>query len=206
MESAEIFNLDYLFTILRLMLNLAAVVVLGRFIYYPRRSGSRAYLFTYIATSTIIFVVCILLSQVKVELGIALGLFAVFSVIRFRTIQASPRELSFLFVSLGLALMNALVPFETHFLRLLVNNLIILGIIWIADHYIFRERGIRKEINYDRLDLLDEAKRPDLELDLKTRFGIQGITKIQVGNIDTLKGRVKIRVWIQDEGQGHFQE
>jgi hypothetical protein len=202
----EIFDPNYWTTITRLILNLASVFVLGRFIYYPRRSGTPGYLFTYIATSTIIFVVCILLSQVKVELGIALGLFAVFSVIRFRTIQASPRELSFLFVSLGLALMNALLPHDTPFIRLMVNNLLLLAIIWFADHYIFLQRGVMKEINYDRLDLIDEAKRSDLEQDLKTRFGIQRITKIQIGNIDTLKGRVKIRVWIQDQNQGHFQE
>ena len=157
-------------------------------------------------SSTFIFIVCILLSQVKVELGIALGLFAVFSVIRFRTIQASPRELSYLFVSLGLALMNALVPHETPLIRLLVNNLLILSIIWIADYFLFQKRGVRKEINYDRLDLIDEAKRSEMEHDLKIRFGISQIKKIQVGDIDTLKGRVKIRVWIQDQDQLHFQD
>lgn len=206
MELAEIFDSSWWWAIGRLMLNLGAVFVLSRFIYYPRRSGSRAYLFTYISTSTIIFIVCILLSQVQVELGIALGLFAVFSVIRFRTIQASPRELSYLFVSLGLALMNALVPARTPTLRLLVNNLLILAIIWIADYYLFRNRGVEKTINYDRLDLIDEAKRSELEADLKIRFGIDEIKKLQVGDIDTLKGRVKIKVWIQDKAQLHFQE
>jgi hypothetical protein len=206
MELAEIFSEQWLASIGRMMLNIAVVFVLGRFIYYPRRNGSRQYLFTYISTSTIIFIVCILLSQVQVELGIALGLFAVFSVIRFRTVQASPRELSYLFVSLGLALMNALVPFETPFIRLLVNNLLILAIIWVADYFLFQNRAIKKEISYDRLDLIDEAKRSELELDLKTRFGISHIKKIQVGDIDTLKGRVKIRVWILDQDQLHFQD
>ena len=190
----------------RMMLNLVAVFVLARFIYYPKRSGSTDYLFTYLATSTVIFIVCILLSQVKVELGIALGLFAVFSVIRFRTIQASPRELSYLFVSLGLALMNALVSEETHFIRLLANNMLVLVIIWIADHFLFRTKGVKKSINYDRLDLIDQSKRSELEADLKIRFGIHSIRKIQVGDIDTLKGRVKILVWLDDQEQLHFEE
>lgn len=159
MEFFEIFNELWWMTIGRLFLNIGAVFILSRFIYYPRRSGSRAYFFTYIATSTIIFIVCILLSQVKVELSIALGLFAVFSVIRFRTIQASPRELSYLFVSLGLALMNSLISFDTPLIRLIVNNLLILAIIWVADYYLFRNRGVVKTINYDRLDLIDETKR-----------------------------------------------
>lgn len=190
----------------RMMLNLVAVFLLARYIYFPKRTGSKDYLFTYIATSTIIFIVCILLSQVQVELGIALGLFAVFSVIRFRTIQASPRELSYLFVSLGLALMNALVPFETPLIRLLVNNLLVLAIIWIADHYLFRDKGVKKMINYDRLDLIDIEKRGELETDLKTRFGIHPIQKIQVGDIDTLKGRVKIVVWLDDKSKQHFED
>ena len=206
MEFAEIFNEAWRMVIGRMMLNIVIVFLLARFIYYPRRNGSRDYLFTYLATSTIIFIVCILLSQVQVELGIALGLFAVFSVIRFRTIQASPRELSYLFVSLGLALMNSLVPFETPLIRLLINNLLVLAIIWIADYFLFRNKGVVKTINYDRLDLIDEAKRADMESDLKIRFGISQIKKLQVGDIDTLKGRVKIKVWIQDNDQLHFQE
>lgn len=206
MELAEIFDPTWWWAIGRLCLNLAAIFVLGRFIYYPKRGGSAAYLFTYIATPTIIFIVCLLLSQVQVELGIALGLFAVFSVIRFRTIQASPRELSYLFVSLGLALLNSLVPAEIAFIRLLVNNLLVLAIIWVADYFLFRNQGILKSINYDRLDLIAEEKRSELEADLKIRFGIDEIKKIQVGDIDTLKGRVKIKIWIQDKDQLHFQE
>ncbi len=206
MELAEIFNLLWWSIIGRLMLNIVVVLILGRFIYYPRNRGSYEYLFTYIATSTIIFIVCIMLSQVKVELGIALGLFAVFSVIRFRTIQASPRELSYLFVSLGLALMNSLVSFETPLIRLMVNNLLILAIIWVADYLLFRNHAMRKMINYDRLDLIEKSKRQELEADLKIRFGIEQIIKIQIGNIDTLKGQVKIRVWIADQDQLHFED
>ena len=206
MELAEIFNELYWTIIGRLFLNLAAVFVVGRFIYYPKRGESREYLFTYIATSTIIFIVCIMLSQVHVEMGIALGLFAVFSVIRFRTTQASPRELSFLFVSLGLALMNALVPFTNPLIRLIVNNLLIMAIIWVSDYFLFHDRRVAKMITYDRLDLLEDSKRGELENDLKARFGIKQISNIQVGDIDTIKGRAKIKVWIQDKDQQHFEE
>lgn len=205
MELTEIFDPLWWSLIGRLMLNIGMVFLLSRFVYYPRNRGSYVYLFTYIATSTIIFVVCILLSQVKVELGIALGLFAVFSVIRFRTIQASPRELSYLFISLGLALMNSLVSLETPTIRLIVNNLLVLTIIWIADYFLFRDQGMSKIINYDRLDLIEKSKRQEMEADLKMRFGIEHIKKIQIGNIDTLKGHVKIKVWILDKDQLHFE-
>ncbi len=206
MEAVEIFSEAYWMVIGRMMLNIAVVSVLGRFIYYSKRGGSREYLFTYIAISTIIFIVCVLLSQVEVQLGIALGLFAVFSIIRFRNIQADPRQLSYLFISLGLALMNALVPFETPIIRLMVNNLLILLIIGLADYFLFRNQYVVKMINYDRLDLMEESKRDEMESDLKIRFGITQIKKIQMGNVDTIKGQVKIRVWILDKDQLHFED
>jgi len=206
MDLAEIFTGEYWMVIGRLLMNIAFVSILGRLIYYGKRGGSREYLLSYIAISSIIFIICILLSQVKVELGIALGLFAVFSIIRFRNIQASPRELSFLFVSLGLALMNSLVPLETPFLRLLLNNLIILAIVGITDYLLFRNQTVVKMINYDRPDLLDTSKRNELEADLKIRFGITQVKKIQMGNVDTIKGQVKIKVWIVDREELHFQD
>ena len=206
MEAAEIFSEAYWMVIGRLMLNLVVVTVLGRWIYLTKRGGSREYLFTYIAISTIIFIVCILLSQVEVQLGIALGLFAVFSIIRFRNIQADPRQLSYLFTSLGLALMNALVPLDTPVIRLMFNNLLILAIIGIADYLLFRNQGVQKMINYDRLDLMEESKRSEMEADLEIRFGITQIKKIQMGNIDTIKGQVKIKVWMLDKDQLHFED
>lgn len=202
----EIFNEDYWMVIGRLLLNISVVSILGRFIYLTKRKGTAEFLFSFIAISTVIFIICILLSQVEVELGIALGLFAVFSIIRFRNIQAGPRHLAFLFISLGLALMNALVPLETPLIRLVINNILILVIIAVADYLLFRNQAVVKMINYDRLDLIDDAKRPELEADLKLRFGIGQIKKIQMGNIDTIKGQAKIKVWIIDQENLHFQD
>lgn len=205
MELSEIFTGEYWMVIGRLLLNITFVTILGRLIYYSKRGGSRDYLLSYIAISSIIFIICILLSTVEVQLGIALGLFAVFSIIRFRNIQANPRELSFLFVSLGLALMNSLVPMETPVMRLALNNIIILAIVGISDYFLFRNHIVVKMINYDRLDLMEDSKREEMEADLKVRFGIDHIKKIQVGNVDTIKGQVKIKVWIFDKEQRHFE-
>jgi hypothetical protein len=102
--------------------------------------------------------------------------------------------------------MNSLVPYDTPVTRLLVNNLLILAIIWVADYLLFRNQDVEKMINYDRLDLLEESKRSELEADLEIRFGITQIRKIQVGNIDTLKGQVKIKIWIQDRQHLHFED
>jgi hypothetical protein len=206
MEPAAIFDATWGAFLGRFFLNLIVVVIISRFFYYPKGKGDKEYLFTYITTSIVIFLVCILVARVKVELGVALGLFAIFSVIRFRSTQATPRELSYLFLCLGISLINALLPLDTPFIRLLVNLILVLAVIYIADYFIFKNRVVEKMITYDRLDLLEEGKRDELEADLRIRFGITDVVKIQVGNIDTLKGRVKLKVRIRDKEDTNFLE
>ena len=206
MELQEIFSCAWIDVVWRLILNTLMVTLTGRYIYLKRHRGSREYFFTYISISVIIYIVCILLSQVPVELGMVLGLFAVFSVIRFRSIQATPLELSYLFIAIGFSMLNALIPPEAPFLRILANNLLIVIVIWLADYLLFRRPVVTKLINYDRIDLLAEEKREELENDLINRFGIRGITKIQVGDIDSLKGKVRLKVYLTDPMNNHFQE
>lgn len=206
MDYQEIFNQDWLFFIQRFFINLATVIVISRLFYFARGRGSREYLFTYIGASITVFLVCILVSHVKVELGLAIGLFAVFSVIRFRSESATPRELAYLFICLGLALALALLPMSTPPLRILVNFVLILIVLGLVEFLVFRSAGVTKTIIYDRLDLLEAGKEEELARDLATRFGLQGIRRIRIGDIDTIKLKVRIRVEIKDEAGKHFQE
>ena len=202
----EIFDELWQAVVFRFLLNLVVVVLVARVIYYPRSKGNIDFLFTYISISLIIFLVCIMLSRVPVELGFALGLFAVFSVIRFRSIQATPRELAYLFICLGLALMNALSALDMPLIKLIVNNLLVILTIGTADYLLFRNKPLEKIITYDRIDLLTEEKKTELEEDLRTRFGITQIKKIQIGDIDTLKNRVKLKLLLEDGQDRYFQE
>jgi hypothetical protein len=206
MDLAEIFTESWRIFVGRFFLNLLFLVIVSRFFYYSKGKGKREYLFAYITVSTIIFLVCVLISQVKVELGIALGLFAVFSLIRFRSVQASPRELSYLVVCMGISLLYGLLPLETPFLKLIANGILIIATIGIADYLIFPTNIIEKEIIYDRPDLLADNKKIELETDLRTRFGITSAESIQSGNIDTLKGKVKLKIRIRNVENKHFQE
>lgn len=202
----EIFDELWQAVVFRFLLNLVVVVLVARVIYYPRSKGNNDFLFTYISISIIIFLVCIMLSKVPVELGFALGLFGVFSVLRFRSVQVKPRELTYLFICLGLALLNALAELDLPLIRLIANNLLILLTIGIADYLLFRNKPVVKIITYDRIDLLAEEKKAELEEDLRTRFGITQIKKIQIGDIDTLKNRVKLKLLLEDIQDRYFQE
>ena len=156
MEMSEIFDAVWLKHLTRFAMNLLMVIVTARFLYYRKNKGKAEYLFAYICFSTIIFIVCILLSHIPVELGFALGLFAVFSIIRFRSIQVTPRELAYLLYSLGFAILNALANPDHHILRLFVTNLLIFLVIGTAELLLFRSEKKIKYITYDRLDLIEE--------------------------------------------------
>ena len=206
MDLQEVFDSMWLIVIIRFFLNFLMVFIVARFLYYSRGKGNLDYLFTYISISAIVFTVCIFLSQVPVELGFALGLFAIFSVIRFRSVQATPRELTYLFICLGLAILNALIKLDVPIIRILTNNVLIILTIGISDYLLFKNETIEKIITYDRLDLLADDKRNELEEDLRHRFGVNHIKQIQVGNIDAIKNRVKLRVIIRDKDHKNFKE
>jgi len=206
MDLLEIFDPTWRTVIVRFLLNILMVIIVARFLYYSRGKGNLDYLFTYISISTIVFIVCIFLNQVPVEMGFALGLFAIFSVIRFRSVPATPRELTYLFICLGLAILNALMNLDVPIIRILANNVLIILTIGISEYLLFKNETLEKIITYDRLDLLSEDKRGELEEDLRQRFGVNHIKQIQVGNIDTFKNRVKLRVIIRDKEHQNFKE
>ena len=192
--------------IARFFLNLAVAIIIARIFYMAGGRGKREYLFTYLSTSTVVFLICILVSQVEVQLGIAIGLCAVFSIIRFRSVSATPRDLAYLFLCLGMGLILALLPPETPFLRILINFSIILATLGLMEFLVFRQGTVKKTIIYDRPDLLGSENRSALIADLQSRYGLKGIEKVQEGDIDSLKMKVKLRVQLKDPGKDHFEE
>ena len=206
MEIKEVFDASWVTAIIRLILNLVMVTVVARFLYYRKNKGKAEFIFAYISFSTIIFVVCILLSHIPIELGFALGLFAVFSIIRFRSIQITPRELTYLLVSLGIAIMNSLASQDNSIIRLIVSNLVILMVIGTSEFLLFRSGKMIKYITYDRLDLIEDTRRDELKEDLQLRFGITDIQLIQIGDIDVIKNRVKLKVSFIDKAGNNFQD
>ena len=202
----EIFDQDGLALFLRFLFNVLVVSIVTRLFYYSRNKGKRELLFTYISISALVFIICLVLSRIPVEFGFALGLFAIFSIIRFRSIQLSPRELTYLFVSIGLGVYNALANTEEYALRVLIGNLVMISLIGIAEWALFRTSRMVKFINYDKPELLSDDHREALKRDIEERFGISHIENIQAGDVDAVKGRVKLRITFIDKDNTHFSE
>lgn len=190
--------IDFAYTII-------LVLIISGLLYY-RRNGKKAFFFTYVMVSAIIFQLCMMLARVPMELGFAIGLFAIFGIIRYRTSPINPREMTYLLVCAGIAAKNALAIDHIEYFKIVITDAALLGLIILMELVIFKKSMTIKTIVYSKLDLLHEDLRPQLISDLETSFGIKNIEKIQVGRIDTLKNSAVLKVHFQDTGDQHFSE
>ena len=185
-------------TFVRFWYTMIIVIILARVLYF-RHNGNREILFTYILLSAVISLLCILVSRVEISLGFALGIFAIFGIIRYRTTQISPREMTYLFLCSGIAAKNMLAPQDVDGYKLLVSDLSILILAAIAEYFLFRKNNSTKSIVYDNLELIHPEKIELLKEDLKTRFGIVGVYHVSVGRINTIKNFAEITISVQDQ-------
>ncbi len=135
-ETAIYFSGELWFDFLsRFFANCFASFVLIRYIFYPN-NGQSKYLFIFFMTGLMIFLISSTLDQVTLNIGIALGLFAIFGIIRFRTPSVGLKEMTYLFLSIGMAVINALVEFNmANWFGLIIANSIILGSAYIMERY-----------------------------------------------------------------------
>ncbi|MFV0589927.1 MAG: DUF4956 domain-containing protein [Draconibacterium sp.] len=138
---------DFKELVLKFGFNLLVTFVVVYFI-YAKNSRRKDFFFSYFAISTAIFALCFLLESVKLELGIALGLFAIFGIIRYRTDTIPIKEMTYLFVIIGLAVINALSSSNVSFLELLFTNVAILATLWILELILMLRQEASLDIIY----------------------------------------------------------
>jgi hypothetical protein len=190
--------------LVRLSLNLASITVLVRMIYYPI-TKRKDYMFTFMLVSVAIFFLCYLLANVKIDLAFALGLFAIFGIIRYRTDSIPTKEMTYLFIVIGLSVMNSLVSGIT-IAEVLVANVLTIGLayglerLWLLRHESF------KIVLYERIELIKSGNRDALKADLEERTGIV-INRVEVGRIDFLRDTALVKVFFYADAQNaHYEE
>lgn len=181
---------DFLTLLLRFSMNILIVVVIVRGLYYPL-AKRKDYLFTFIMISTVVFLLCILLESVKLQLGFAFGLFAIFGILRYRTNAIPIKEMTYLFVIIGLSVVNALANKKVSLAELLFTNLIILGIIYGIERLWLLRHESSKVVVYEKIDLIKPEKYELLKKDLEERTGLK-INRIEIGRIDFLRDTAKL--------------
>ncbi len=178
-------------------INLLVCWIITHFFYY-RKSRRRDYYFTYLLFSTAIFFILNQLQTMKVEVGIVLGLFGIFSMIRYRTEQLPIREMTYLFVLIAISIINGAGMATSYVSFIAVNVLFILIIAVLEAIGMFNRKG-QKIITYEKIELIRPEKREELLADLKARTGLD-IVKVQVGSIDFLKDIAFLKVtYIPDD-------
>jgi hypothetical protein len=177
--------------------NLLSAWILVRLI-YQTQAKRRDYVFTFMMVSSAVFLLCRLLSGVQLDLAFALGLFAIFGIIRYRTNPVPIREMTYLFVVIALAVMNALAPMAAEWPALILGNTALLGLAFVLERLVNVEHLVTRRVVYDRVDLLPLAKRDELKADLEERVGVE-IVRIEVGNVDLLRDTAVIKIATREE-------
>ena len=196
--SVPVFDGPSLWTFLiRFGFNLLVCWVITHFLYY-KKSRRRDYYFTYMLFSTVIFLILYQLQNLQMEITLALGLFAIFSMIRYRTEQLPIREMTYLFVLIGLSVINGS-GMTSSYTAYVVTNVLVILLIWLLEALVFTGKTANKIITYENIELIVPERREELMADLRKRTGLD-IVKIQIGSINFLKDTAFIKVtYIPDD-------
>ncbi len=176
--------------LIRLAINLVSCLLLIRFIYYPIYRN-REYFFTFIIFNLLIFLITILLNKVEMSMGAAFGLFAVFSMLRYRTEGLSMKDMTYLFLVIAMGLVTAVGAGQWWEISLL--NVIIIGITYLLESNLLMKKEHSKIIQYENIELIKPGKQDELKLDLEMRTGLK-INRIDINSIDFLKDTALITV------------
>ena len=184
---------DFFKLLIKTVFNLSIVLIIVRYIYYPV-TKNKDYLFTYFLISLTVFLLCVLLDSVKLELGFALGLFAIFGIIRYRTDPIPIKEMTYLFLVIGISVINALANKKISYSELVFANFMIVGITFGLEKIWLLKHESRKNVIYEKIDLIKPESREELIVDLKDRTGID-VVRVEIRRIDFLKDIAYLRIF-----------
>lgn len=187
--------------LLAFFINLVAIMIVVRGLYYPKCKRGE-FFFTYILIAISTFMLIYVLGDVKLKAGIALGLFAIFSIIRYRTEQVAIREMTYLFIIIAMSAINGLTVSELSTGEVLIINALFIASIWICESKLLISHYSYKVIKYDNVSLITPDKRDELIADLEKRTGLK-IKKVEVGAIDFLKDAAIVKMYYKSDSSNN---
>ena len=184
--------------LVNLLITAAIIFVILQFI-YAKNSKRKDYYFSFFAVGITVFLLCYLLNNVQLELGFALGLFAIFGIIRYRTDSIPIKEMTYLFVVIGVAVMNALVNDSTGRIVLYITDLALIGFLWILEKWLCLKCEQEIFLVYDNTANIHGDNNQQLIADLRTRTGIK-IHRYKINKVDFLKDVVELTAYYYENG------
>lgn len=179
---------------LRLLINIVTVGIIVHAFYYPK-AKRRDYYFTFSLIGLSIFLLIYLMGGVKLKIGFALGLFAIFGIIKYRTEQVPIREMTYMFIIIAVAAINGLATSISYF-ELIGTNLIFIAALAICENTKWMKHVPSKLVKYDNVKLIAHGKEDELKADLEKRLGLN-IIRIEVGNVDFLKDSAIVKIYYE---------
>lgn len=183
---------DFTQLLVRFAFNLLVTFLVVNYI-YSKNSNRKDFYFSYFAISVTIFTLCFLLESVKLELGFALGLFAIFGIIRYRTDPIPIKEMTYLFVVIGISVINALSNKKVSHAELLFTNMAIMGTMWVLEKLHVLKQELSMVIRYENIDHIHIEKKDELYKDIEKRTGIK-VKRVEILNINYLRDVAQIKV------------
>jgi hypothetical protein len=188
---------DFYNLILRFAFNMLATVILVRFLYYPH-SKRKDYFFIFMIFSTIVFLLCFLLGKVSVQMGFALGLFAIFGILRYRTDTIPIKEMTYLFLMVGTSVINSLSDKTVSWAELVFANAIIILITWYLERVWMQKKEGFMDIRYEKIELIHPSRREELMEDLKKRTGLN-VYRISIDRVNFMKDTARVRIFYRED-------
>lgn len=182
---------DLLSLILRFAFNILVSWIIVHFLYY-RKNGRKDYYLTLMLFSAAMFLLIFLMESVKLQIGLTLGLFAIFGVIRYRTETVPVREMTYLFTIITVAVINGL-AMNTSYAVLVIANALLIGLIAVLEAFRGSRHTSTKLILYDRIENIVPEKKDELVADLEKRLGVK-VLDFEIGHVDFLKDAAFIKV------------
>lgn len=195
MEFLEIplFDDDFFKMIFRFIMNIIFLTIIIRFLYY-KSTKRKDYLFTYYMISIIVFFLCFTMKKFELDLGMALGLFAIFGIIRYRTDAIGIKEMTYLFVVIGVSVMNALANKKMSYAEIIMANVIVAGATAILEYVWLQKQELEKDVIYEHIENIKPENEALLLADLEDRIGIK-INRVVIGEVDFMKDIARLKIY-----------
>ena len=200
MDNIFHFQEDSIRVLTRLAINLIVLFILLHYIYFPY-NGKRKFYFSYFLIGIMVFLISAFLGLVNIQMGFALGLFAIFSIIRYRTPPVEIKDMTYLFLVIGIAIVNALIEFKVFWRGIIISNIIILLSTYLLERYRPKKKIIRKPFVYSPFDFSIVNNPDKVKTEIETLLNMP-IIKITIEKMNMTKNELSVIIYYRINENG----
>jgi hypothetical protein len=192
-------NNDFYMLVFRMIINFIFLTIIIRYLYYPK-TKRKDYLFTYYLIGTITFFLCFSLKKLDIDTGMGLGLFAIFGIIRYRTDAIEIKEMTYLFLIIGVSVVNSLASNKVTIAEMALINTVVILLTFCLENIWLIKHETRKIITYEKIELIKPECQKEMLADLEARTGLI-INRFEIGKIDFLHDVAQVRIFYYSSDQ-----